>query len=85
MAIKSFYLHGKMIFAFQMMDNGDEANVHICYSFGSARKRFTGPSGALSVELRFDYVIGFGFLVVHFVLTRHPLIATGNEVSVSIT
>lgn len=63
MAIKSFYLHGKMIFAFQMMDNGDEANVHICYSFGSARKRFTRLLGAPSdcvVEL--DAV---HFLVCH--------------------
>lgn len=32
-----------------------------------------------------DYVIGFGFYIACFALTRHSLIATVSEVSVSIS
>lgn len=86
MAIKSFYLHGKMIFAFQMMDNGDEAKcAYLLLVWERAKKIYGTIGGRLRLSFKYlDYVIGFGFYIACFVLTRHSLIATGSAVSVSI-
>lgn len=86
MAIKSFYLHGKMIFAFQMMDNGDEAKcAYLLLVWERAKKIYGTIGGRLRLSFKYlDYVIGFGFYIARFVLTCHSLIATVSEVSVSI-
>lgn len=47
LAIKSFYLHGKMIFAFQMMDNGDEAYLLLVWK--RAKKIYETIGGALGL------------------------------------